>query len=239
MNTDIIPFDWHRLWLGDAPPLFLLEVAFRTVVMYLWLLILLRVVGRRGLSQLSVVEFGIVIALGSAAGDPLFYPEVPLIYGMLVIALIVGMQWGLAQLISHNERAETFMEGQPVCLARAGHLELDSLRKINLSAEELYARLRVAGVSQLGEVQYAFIEQGGQTSVFQYAPEQVRPGLPIVPPWDLRLPDEVPRGARADDPIACTTCGQVRAAHLCAQPCPRCDERHATPAVKDALRAEN
>ncbi len=238
MNTDIVPFDWHRLWLGDAPPLFLLEVVFRTVVMYLWLLLLLRVVGRRGLSQLSVVEFGIVIALGSAAGDPLFYPEVPLLYGMLVIALIVGMQWGLAQLISRNERAETFMEGHPVCLARGGRLELDGLKQINLSAEELFERLRVAGVSQLGEVQYAFVEQGGQLSVFQYERGKVRPGLSIVPPWDLRAPDEVPESARDDDPIACTNCGQVRAAQLSGQACPRCGDRHATPAVKDPLQDE-
>lgn len=74
----ITPFDWFRLFLGEDPPLFYLEIVFRILVIWIWTMVLLRWIGGRSISQLSVVEFLLVIALGSAVGDAMFYPEVPL-----------------------------------------------------------------------------------------------------------------------------------------------------------------
>lgn len=101
--SDIAPFDWFRLFVSDTPPLFYLEIAFRTLVVFVWLIVLLRATGRRSLAQLSAIEFAIVIALGSAVGDPMFYPEVPLLHAMLVMATVVGLQHGLARLIRRIE----------------------------------------------------------------------------------------------------------------------------------------
>ena len=86
---DVVPFDWQRMLLGDAPTWFVLEVAFRVLVIWLWTALLLRWIGGRSIAQLSIVEFLLVIALGSAVGDAMFYPEVPLLHAMLVILLVV------------------------------------------------------------------------------------------------------------------------------------------------------
>lgn len=215
------------MWLGDTPPIFLLEIAFRTAVMYVWLLLLLRVVGRRGLAQLSVVEFAIVIALGSAVGDPMFYPEVPLVHGMVVVLIVVALHYGVALLINKSEHVETFMEGRPVCLVENGRVDLRGLRHVSLSTEELFERLRLAGVEQLGEVRFAFMEQGGNMSLFRF--KQPRPGLPIVPPFDLKNLDKPVTGGVP----ACVNCGEVR--EDADAPCPRCGERRALPATLDPL----
>lgn len=69
-SPEVIPFDLARMFLGDTSPLFLLEIAFRTALMFLWLVFLLRVTGKRGLAQLSPLELASVIGPGSAAGDP-------------------------------------------------------------------------------------------------------------------------------------------------------------------------
>ena len=60
--------DWAKLWLGNESPDFLIEIALRSVVMYVALMLWLRLLGRRTLGQLSILEFGMVIILGSAAG---------------------------------------------------------------------------------------------------------------------------------------------------------------------------
>ncbi|MDB5660611.1 MAG: putative transrane protein [Cypionkella sp.] len=60
MDT-IVAFDWPRVFMGDEPPLFLLEILLRVLVIWLWTMILLRWVGGRSLSQLSLVEFLLVI----------------------------------------------------------------------------------------------------------------------------------------------------------------------------------
>lgn len=213
MSAEIVPFDWARMLLGDAPPLFLLEIVFRTAVIFLWLVFLLRVTGKRGLAQLSPLELAIVIGLGSAAGDPMFYPEVPLLHAMLVLALVVGLQRLLSHLVIRSEHVETFIEGLPVELVRDGVLRGEALQRANLSREDLFERLRAQGVRQLGEVQRAYFEQDGSLSVFTH-PHDPPPGLPVVPPWDLEPPRTLLPGDPYRGPLACLGCGDLRGGGL-------------------------
>lgn len=209
MSAEVVPFDWARIFLGDTPPLFLLEIIFRTTVIFGWLLLLLRFTGKRGMAQLSPLELAIVIGLGSSAGDPMFYPEVPLLHAMLVMALVVGLQALMARLVIRSERVETFMEGVPVELVRDGVLSGRALEASNLSREDLFERLRAQGVRQLGEVQRAYFEQDGNLTVFTHA-QDAPPGLPIVPPWDLEPPPVVQPGEPVRGPLACLGCGTTR-----------------------------
>ena len=64
-GSEIVPFDLPRMFLGDFSPLFLLEIAVRTSLMFLWLVFLLRITGKRGLAQLSPLELAIVIGGGN------------------------------------------------------------------------------------------------------------------------------------------------------------------------------
>ncbi|GHF77055.1 DUF421 domain-containing protein [Deinococcus ficus] len=210
-SQDVQPFDWQRIFLGDIDPLFLLEIVFRTSVIFLWLVFLLRISGKRGLAQLSPLELAIVIGLGSAAGDPMFYPDVPLVHAMLVLALVVGLQRLLAHLVIHSERVETFVEGVPVELVRDGVIQLEGLERAKLSREDLFETVRTRDVRQLGQVQRAYFEQNGQLSFFLRDKEAPPvPGLPIVPPWDVEAPPLAPAGFAGA--VACLSCGRVQEA---------------------------
>jgi uncharacterized membrane protein YcaP (DUF421 family) len=81
-------FEWNRLLYNDLPESFLLEVIFRSTIMFTVLLLTLKVAGKRGVKQLSVFET-IIIALGSAAGDPMFYEEVGIIPPITVFLVII------------------------------------------------------------------------------------------------------------------------------------------------------
>lgn len=210
-GPEVVPFDWQRIWLGDAPPLFLLEIVFRTAVIFVWLLFLLRMTGKRGLAQLSALELVIVIALGSAAGDPLFYPEVPLLHAMLALALVVGFQRVLARLIVRSERVEAFMEGQPVELVRDGVFSAAALERVNLSREDLFEKLRAQSVLQLGEIRRAYFEQDGHLTVFRHDADPP-PGLAVVPPWDLEPPSVLDPDLPQQGFVACLDCGRVQQA---------------------------
>ncbi|MFB9993672.1 YetF domain-containing protein [Deinococcus oregonensis] len=223
MSADIVPFDWGRMFLGDVPPLFLLEIVFRTTLMFLWLVVLLRIMGKRGLAQLSPLELAIVIGLGSAAGDPMFYPEVPLIHAMLVLALVVGLQRGLSYLVIRSERVETFIEGIPVELVRGGVIRLSALSGANLSREDLFERLRGQGVRQLGEVQRAYFEQDGNLTVFTHK-ENPPPGLQVVPPWDLQWPLILDVATPHRGVVACLGCGHTLEAAGPLPDCPACSD---------------
>src|ERR1700752_1747921 len=84
-------FDWERILLNKFPLYFLWEVALRSVVMFILLLTILKLTGKRGVKQLSVFEMVIIISLGSAAGDPMFYENVGLVPCILVLIIVLAL----------------------------------------------------------------------------------------------------------------------------------------------------
>lgn len=203
----VTPFDWQRLFIGQEHWGFYGEIILRSVIMYLGLLLLLRLLSKRALTQMSVLEFGIVIALGSAAGDPTFYADVPIFHGLLALAVIVCFQLLYTRLLQTNESIETAMEGKPVEIIKDACIVEGSLLKARLAQEELFALLRGQSIRQLGELERVYLEQDGQISIFKHAQPQA--GLPIVPPWDLEQPFFYEgQVLSADQELACCKCGK-------------------------------
>lgn len=209
MDEAIRIFDWERMLLGDEPPLFLLEIAFRTSVIYVYALVLLRWLGSRTIGQLSTIEFLLVIALGSAVGDAMFYPDVPLLHAMLVITVVVMANKGLDIVIARSAKAERTIDGVPEEAVRDGVVCRQFMESNTLSDSELFQQLREHGVEHLGEVAHAYLETDGRLTIFKA--KESRPGLPIVPPWEIEAPAEVKPADRAGygSPIACRKCGTL------------------------------
>jgi uncharacterized membrane protein YcaP (DUF421 family)/predicted RNA-binding Zn-ribbon protein involved in translation (DUF1610 family) len=220
-------FDLERIFFGNLSWLLLFEIVLRTVVLYIYALFMLRLLGKRGMGNLSPFELAIIIALGSAVGDPMFYPDVPLVHGMIVMTVIVLLQRGVTWLSRRNQRVEAFVESRASCLVADGRLVLDALNREMLAQQELFTALRKAGVVHLGQVKRAYLESTGQLSVFKYPLEEERPGLSLLPGCG-----DGSRSAEfeAGDPVvktgsyACYSCGQpVRLASGQAfSACPRC-----------------
>ncbi len=202
-------WDWQRLLWGTDPLAFYGEILLRSFVMYVVLLLLLRFLSKRALTQLSILEFGIVIVLGSAAGDPTFYKDVPLFHGIVVLIVIVLMQRLYTYYLRHSETVETAMEGTPIEMLYNGVIQENALKHEHLTQEELFQLLRYNGISQLGEVSVAYMEQNGQLSVFKQ--ESPVPGLAIVPPWDLQAPELLSASVAEDTAgYVCIVCGSTR-----------------------------
>ncbi len=223
MDQPITPFDLHRMFLGDYSWLFYVEVLVRVVIIYGYTLVLIRWIGGRGVAQLSVVEFLLVMALGSAVGDAMFYPEVPLLVGMFVITAVVVINKFLDKLIVRSQRAELIIDGTPIVILRDGALDIAGMRARDLGSDEAKAMLRRAGVSNLGQVENAFLEVNGGLSVFRF--RHHRPGLSIVPPAELVAPTPLTDAQSAPGGLACcTSCGLVEQAVLVVprEVCARC-----------------
>ena len=211
MDQTVIPFDWARMLLGEAPPSFLWEILFRTVVIYIYTFGLIRWIGGRSISQLSMVEFLLVIALGSAVGDTLFYPDVPLLHAMLVITVIVFINKGLDFLILRSDTAQTVIDGRPDWIVQNGRLNTEQSSDRGVGKAEVLALLRLEGVRNLGEVENAFLEANGDLSVFRADPP--RAGMPIVPPHEIRpLPriDLHTPSTESFGSLCCLDCGSLR-----------------------------
>ncbi|MGH2537342.1 MAG: YetF domain-containing protein [Candidatus Promineifilaceae bacterium] len=212
MPPGLEPLDFQRMFFGDEfSLLFLLEVLIRTCVMYIFALLVVRLVGKRGMGQLSPFDYVIIIALGSAVGDPMFYPDVPLVHGMVVLTMVVLLERGLALATERNRSLEEFVEGRPSRVALNGRLDMESLNREDVSSEEVFTLLRQESVEHLGQVERAYLERSGRISVFRYPERDVKPGLPLIPPWDLEGQEAVESGTRVEQAgaFACRNCGEV------------------------------
>lgn len=205
-------FDLQRIFLGDAPPWFLLEIVFRTTILYLYTLLLLRLLGKRGVRQLTFFEFAIILALGSAVGDPMFYDDVPLLHGAVVVTVIVILQRTIAVITEKNKRLEVLFESSPRRLIKGGVLELEALDDENLSKDEVFSRLRDAGLRQLSEVERAYLEPSGNISIWKTEQDKIKAGLTLMPDEDPDYPAILETGTSVskENIYVCQHCGRTR-----------------------------
>ncbi len=224
-------FDLQQMFFGDQPPLFLLEIIVRTLIVYAYTLFLLRWLGSRTIGQLSTVEFLLVIALGSAVGDAMFYPDVPLVHSLLVVTVVVVANKLLDILMARSKGVEHVIDGTPQQAIRNGVIAQKFLYDTALSTSELFQQLRHHGVEHLGQVADAYVEPDGVLTVYRHKDE--RPGLPIVPPWEIADPPKIAAGAPvAGTLLACRRCGTLADASEGRAPgdCPACGHDLWTPA---------
>ena len=240
MQEPVVAFDFGRMFFGDEPPLFLLEIVLRTVIIYVYTMLLIRWIGSRSIAQLSLVEFLLVIALGSAVGDAMFYPDVPLVHCMLVITIVVLLDKALSFLLARSSRLEDVIEGKSVQVVRDGVINRRQLRELGFGHDELFEQLRLNDVKQLGSVRAAYFETNGVVSVFKAPKGHERPGLPIEPPWDVRQPSRFEAGVVVDGTFACASCGTpATIADGALPPCPNCEGRIWHRAAEPARDVEN
>jgi uncharacterized membrane protein YcaP (DUF421 family) len=174
-------FTWKEFLLGGEDWAFLPEVVLRVIIMFTIILMSLAILGKRGVKQLSVFELVVIIGLGSAAGDPMFYKDVGVLPALIVFIIVVSLYIFVTHLVGKHSKVEKLIEGKPVCLVEDGRFAISNFSKEPLGQDEFFAELRVRGVSQLGQVRQAIVETSGEISVFFYSDEEVRFGLPILP----------------------------------------------------------
>ena len=222
--------DWKMLLLGSEEWNFLAETAFRTIIMFIVILLSLRLLGKRGIKQLSVFELGVIIGLGSAAGDPMFYKDVGLIPGIIVFVMVITLYRLITFLINKSRRFELFVEGKPRSIVKDGCFQVENFKRELTSLDEFFSQLRIHSVSHLGQVKQAFIETNGDVSIYYFPPEEVKYGLPILPDAGEHPLKSIPTA----DYYSCMFCGYTEKLQpLAAYTCPSCQKKEWLKSLND------
>lgn len=114
--------EWNEVLLGDESLAFLAEVALRAAIMFVLVFATLRLMGKRAVKQLSVLELLISISLGSAAGDPMLYREVGVLKAVTVFMVALLFYGIIMKLITLSEKMERILEGRPIYIIRDGRI---------------------------------------------------------------------------------------------------------------------
>ncbi len=186
--------------------------------MFIVVLVILRLSGKRGVRQLSIFELAIILTLGSAAGDAMFYKDVALLATVLVCITAISVYRLITWLMTKSSRFEKLLEGHPVYIIEDSVMVIKEGRKDSLSKDEFFAELREKGVEHLGQVRAAILETEGNLSVFFYADEDVKYGLPILPHAYNKYSDTITEAGL----YACIICGTLNRLTPGHHQCKRC-----------------
>ncbi len=220
-----MPEPFEGLLLAGESWSFLGEVALRSALSFLLVLVALKCTGKRGVRQLTLFELVIILTLGSAAGDVAFYKEVGLLPVILTLATIILVYRLTTYLTLKWPRLERLIEGEAVNIIEDGRFT-DFFVGESISPDEFFMELRISGVEHLGQVRRAILEVNGDVSVFRQPENEVRPGLDICPEKFKKKYKAIPFPGlfacikcgytseyQADRTFVCPECG----AHTCAE----------------------
>lgn len=149
----------------------MLSVFFRTVFLYLVLMVVIRLLGKRQLGQMEPSEVVVTMVVADLAAYPMQDENIPLLVGLIPIGAVLTMELLLSRLSMRSIRLRKLLCGKPVILIENGKLLYENLRKTRVTLDELSSQLREKDILDPALVQYAILETGGNLSVFPFPEE--------------------------------------------------------------------
>ena len=141
------------------------EFVLRGVVVYVFLLVFLRLTGKRQTGQYAPFDLVLLLILSNAVQNSMNAGDNSLVGGLVSAATLIGCHVVLAQLTFRYAWMERLIDGSPQVLVQQGQVNTDLMRKELLSTDDLEAALRASGCLHLHEVERATIETNGQITV--------------------------------------------------------------------------
>lgn len=144
----------------------------RSFILYLILIIVIRLMGKRQLGQMEASEFVVTMLVADLAAVPMQDLGIPLLSGLIPILTVLFMELILSTLSYHSITVRTLFCGRPVILMENGKIIQENLKKTRINPDELTELLREQNILDLSTVKYAILEANGQLSALLQAEYQ-------------------------------------------------------------------
>ncbi|MCR8962137.1 DUF421 domain-containing protein [Brevibacillus laterosporus] len=186
----------------------LLTILMRTLFSYFFLLLIMRLMGKRELGQMSLFDVVISIMLAEMAVLAIDQVEKPLLHMFSPMILIMLLEIGMAYLFMKSKKIRNFVNGEADVLIANGEIREEALKKNRLNLDDLLIHLRQENVKNLADVEFAILETTGKVSVF------TKPEKSPVTLQDLGLQEKKPKksltGVTVNFPIPLIMDGEVQ-----------------------------
>ena len=140
----------------------------RAVVLYLILIFIIRLMGKRQIGQMEPSEFVVTMLVANLAAIPMQDGGIPLHSGLVPMLTVLGTELVLSALSMYSVGLRRLLCGKPVILIENGKILRQNLRRTRISLDELTGQLREKDILDPATVQYAILETNGQISVFPF-----------------------------------------------------------------------
>lgn len=159
-------------------------IIIRTLVLFAATVIFLRIMGKRQIGQLQPYELVVIIMIAELAAIPMQNTSIPLINGIIPIFILFASEVTLSFISLKSERARGIICGKPSILIANSKIMEGEMRRLRMNINDLMEQLRLQGVNNIADAEFAILETSGQLSVILKS--QNRP----LQPKDLNIPTQ-------------------------------------------------
>ncbi len=148
-------------------------VILRTLILFVLVVVVMRLMGKRQIGQLQPYELAVLIMVSALAAIPMEDIGIPLINSIIPIALLLSFQVLVSFSAQKSERVRAMLCGRPSVVIMNGKIMEAELKNLRVNINDLLEQLRIAGYSNIAEVEFAIMETNGELSVVsksQYRP---------------------------------------------------------------------
>ena len=143
----------------------MLMVIVKTVIIYVFLLLIMRLMGKRELGQIQTFELVISMIIADTAAVPIYDENASLLNTLISVSILFLMHMIISFINMRSVKGREIFCGKPRILINKGRIEEEALKKESITINELQERLREKDVFILGDVEYVILETSGQISV--------------------------------------------------------------------------
>lgn len=147
---------------------FMLILTIRTVLLYAFIILAVRIMGKRQISDMQTSELVITLVISDIAAIPMQDTEQPLLSGLLPILVLVSLEIIVSVLMLKSNRFRKVICGNPVIIISEGKILESQLKKLRISYEDLYSLLRQQEVFDVSTIKYGIVETNGSVSLLKY-----------------------------------------------------------------------
>ena len=142
------------------------NIIFKTLVLYVYIAICYRIMGKKEVGQLGIIDLIVSILIAELAAMSIEEIDRSIFVSLIPIAILVILQISLSYLALKSNAFRKFIDGSPQVIINKGKVDFKQMQKIRYSLDDLISQLREQGIKNINDVNYAILENNGKLSVF-------------------------------------------------------------------------
>ena len=141
------------------------EICLRSIAVYMFMIMAIRIFGKKELAQLSVIDLVFILLISNAVQNAMVGPDTSLQGGVVAALALFVVNFGLKKLLFKNEKISELLQGQAILLIYNGKLQSENMHDAEITLFELEAAVREHGVRDIQHVDLAMLEVDGNISI--------------------------------------------------------------------------
>lgn len=156
------------------------HIILRTLLLYPIIVLIFRIMGKREIGELSIVDIVIYIMMAELAVVAIEKPDSPVMYAIIPMLLLMIIQVSFAFFSLKSKKFRDLMEGKPAIIINNGKIDEKEMKKQRYNLDDLLLQLREKKIRNIADVEYAILEVSGKLSVFEKEKASSGITLPLI-----------------------------------------------------------